>query len=190
MGVRLVSNKNGNENFLPICGILSVDKDLTADGLGIYLSKGRSSADGDERMITTLMTTKVGLSVEDFLRDLACSIRPVLERVEEEDPVFQAVEDQPEFPGGTQALLNYLKLNIKYPEECRKRNVEGRVIVSFVVNKDGTIINPEIVKSVHPLLDQEAIRVISNMPKWKPGIQRGSPVRVKYTIPVNFNLSY
>ena len=104
----------------------------------------------------------------------------------EEEEVFMVVEDQPEFPGGTAALLEYLRKNIKYPAICRENNIQGRVIVSFIVNKDGAIVEPEVIKGVNPSLDKEALRVISGMPKWKPGSQRGKPVRVKYTVPVNF----
>jgi protein TonB len=99
------------------------------------------------------------------------------------------VEDAPEFPGGTQALLDYLRKNIKYPPICRENGIQGRVLVSFVVNKDGAIVEPQVVKSVNKQLDQEALRVISTMPNWKPGKQRGKPVRVKYTVPVNFRLN-
>ena len=99
------------------------------------------------------------------------------------------VEDAPEFPGGTQALLDYLRKNIKYPAICRENNIQGRVLVSFVVNKDGAIVDPEVVRGVNPSLDKEALRVISGMPNWKPGSQRGKPVRVKYTVPVNFRLN-
>lgn len=107
----------------------------------------------------------------------------------EEEEIFMVVEDAPEFPGGTQALLDYLRKNIKYPAICRENNIQGRVLVSFVVNKDGAIVDPEVVKGVNPSLDKEALRVISGMPKWKPGSQRGKPVRVKYTVPVNFRLN-
>ena len=107
----------------------------------------------------------------------------------EEEEIFMVVEDQPEFPGGTAALLDYLRKNIKYPAICRENNIQGRVLVSFVVNKDGAIVDPEVVKSVNPSLDKEAVRVISKMPNWKPGSQRGKPVRVKYTVPVNFRLN-
>ena len=107
----------------------------------------------------------------------------------EEEEVFMVVEDAPEFPGGINALLEYLKKNIKYPAICRDNNIQGRVIVSFVVNKDGKIVDPEIVKGVNPSLDKEALRVISTMPNWKPGYQRGKPVRVKYSVPVNFRLN-
>ena len=103
----------------------------------------------------------------------------------EEEEIFMVVEDQPEFPGGTAALLEYLRKNIKYPAICRENNIQGRVLVTFIVNKDGAIVEPEVVKSVNPSLDKEALRVISQMPNWKPGSQRGKPVRVKYTVPVN-----
>jgi len=107
----------------------------------------------------------------------------------EEEEVFMVVEDAPEFPGGINALLEYLKKNIKYPAICRDNNIQGRVIVSFVVNKDGKIVDPEVVKGVNPSLDKEALRVISTMPNWKPGYQRGKAVRVKYSVPVNFRLN-
>ena len=107
----------------------------------------------------------------------------------EEEEIFMVVEDAPEFPGGTQALLDYLRKNIKYPPICRENGIQGRVLVSFVVNKDGAIVEPQVVKSVNKQLDQEALLVISTMPNWKPGKQRGKPVRVKYTVPVNFRLN-
>ena len=107
----------------------------------------------------------------------------------EEEEIFMVVEDAPEFPGGTEALLKYLRDHIKYPAICRENNIQGRVLVSFVVNKDGAIVEPEVVKGVNPSLDKEALRVISTMPKWKPGKQRGKEVRVKFTVPVNFRLN-
>lgn len=113
----------------------------------------------------------------------------VEEEPEVDDAPFMVVEDMPEFPGGTNALLEYLKKNIKYPAICRENNIQGRVLVQFIVNKDGSIVDCEVVKPVNPSLDKEALRVISGMPKWKPGSQRGKPVRVKYTVPVNFRLN-
>ena len=102
--------------------------------------------------------------------------------------IYMVVEDSPQFPGGLQALLDYLHDNIKYPESCRRDSIQGRVIISFVVEKDGSINSAEIVKGVHEQLDAEALRVIDAMPKWKPGKQCGKTVRVKYAIPVNFRL--
>ena len=107
----------------------------------------------------------------------------------EEDEIFMVVEEQPEFPGGIAALMEYLRKNIKYPAICRENNIQGRVLIQFIVNRDGTVVDPEVVRSVDPHLDREAMRVISNMPKWKPGLQRGKPVRVKFTVPVNFKLN-
>lgn len=96
-------------------------------------------------------------------------------------------DDKPaEFPGGEAALLEYLKKNIKYPAFCRENNIKGRVIVSFVINNDGKIVNPEVINSVHPSLDKEALRVVSSMPNWKPGRQKGKIVRVKYNLPITF----
>lgn len=112
----------------------------------------------------------------------------VEEEPEEEQP-FMVVEDMPEFPGGQAALLEYLRKNIKYPSICRENGIQGRVLIQFIVNKDGSIVDPEVVKSVNPYLDKEALRVISTMPSWKPGSQRGKPVRVKFTVPVNFKLN-
>lgn len=98
------------------------------------------------------------------------------------------VEEMPEFEGGTEALLMFLRDNITYPERCKEEEIQGRVIVTFVVNKDGSIVEPEVVKSVDPDLDAEALRVVSMMPAWKPGKQKGEAVRVRYTVPVNFRL--
>ena len=108
---------------------------------------------------------------------------------EEEEVVFVIVESMPEFPGGQQALFKYLSENVKYPVIAQENGIQGRVICQFVVNKDGSIVDVEVVRSGgDPSLDKEAIRVIKSMPKWKPGKQRGKPVRVKYTVPVNFKL--
>ena len=129
-------------------------------------------------------------STEDNMEWVDISKYEIIEaEPEPEDDIYMVVEIQPEFPGGTAALLEYLKNNIKYPEACRDNNIQGRVIVSFIVEKDGSIVSPKILKSVHPQLDAEAVRVISGMPNWSPGIQRGEPCRVKYTIPVNFRLN-
>ena len=94
----------------------------------------------------------------------------------------------PEFPGGQGELMKYLRNNIKYPAEAQKKKIEGRVIVGFVVDKKGRVVNPMVERSVHPLLDAEALRVIKRMPKWKPGKVYGEPVNVKYRLPITFKL--
>ena len=108
---------------------------------------------------------------------------------EEEEVVFVVVETMPEFRGGQQALFKYLSENVKYPVIAQENGIQGRVICQFVVNKDGSIVEVEVVRSGGDAsLDKEAVRVIKSMPKWKPGKQRGKAVRVKYTVPVNFRL--
>lgn len=122
----------------------------------------------------------------------AIDIKYVPEVVEEEEveeqQIFQVVEEMPEFPGGMAECLKFLAKNIKYPTIAQENGVQGRVIVQFVVNQDGSIVDPVVVRSVDPYLDKEALRVIQMMPKWKPGKQRGKAVRVKYTVPVTFKL--
>ena len=101
---------------------------------------------------------------------------------------FSVVEKMPEFEGGVENMLKYLQQNIKYPEEAIKNGTQGRVVVQFVVNKDGSIVDANVVKSVSPELDAEALRVVKSMPKWTPGEQRVEKVRVQFTLPVQFKL--
>ena len=113
----------------------------------------------------------------------------VEEKKEEEDKVFVAVEDNPVFPGGQKAMYKWLANNLKYPQREKEVGIQGRVIVQFVVNKDGSITQVNAVKGPSEGLKKEAERAISRMPNWSPGKQRGKPVRVKYTIPVFFRLN-
>ena len=106
----------------------------------------------------------------------------------EEDPVFEVVENMPEFPGGMGGLMQYLSKNIKYPVEAQKAGIQGRVTMQVIIDKNGNVTNPKVTQPVDPLLDTEAIRVTASMPKWKPGTQRGMPVNVKYTFPIVFRL--
>ena len=106
----------------------------------------------------------------------------------EEDPVFEVVENMPEFPGGMGGLMQYLSKNIKYPVEAQKAGIQGRVTMQVIIDKNGNVTNPKVTQPVAPLLDTEAIRVTASMPKWKPGTQRGMPVNVKYTFPIVFRL--
>ena len=106
-----------------------------------------------------------------------------------QDDVFDVVEEMPEFPGGTAELMQFLSRNMKYPKEAEKAGEQGRVIANFVVEPDGSVTNAQVVKSVSPQLDAEALRVIGLMPRWQPGRQNGKAVRVKYTIPITFSLN-
>ena len=136
-------------------------------------------------------TETIEINTEDD-KDVEVVIAPPVEapvEEEEEEVIFMVVESMPEFPGGQQALFKYLAENVKYPVIAQENGIQGRVICQFVVNKDGSIVDVVAVRSSgEASLDKEAIRVISSMPKWKPGKQRGKPVRVKYTVPVNFRL--
>ena len=106
---------------------------------------------------------------------------------EEEEP--EEIEQMPEYPdGGMAGLMKYLSGAIRYPAIAAENGVQGRVTVQFVVNRDGSIVDATVLRGVDPYLDKEALRVINSMPKWKPGMQRGKPVRVRYTVPVNFRL--
>ena len=107
---------------------------------------------------------------------------------EEENKVFDVVEQMPSYPGGMGALMQYLSSHIKYPAIAEENGIQGRVICTFVVERDGSITDVRIAKSVDPSLDKEAMRVVSSMPRWIPGKQNGSAVRVKYTLPVTFRL--
>ena len=103
-------------------------------------------------------------------------------------PVFEVVERMPQFPGGVAAQVEYFKKNLRYPAEAKKAGTQGRVVVQFFVNKDGSISNVKVLRGVDPALDAEAVRLVNSMPKWKPGMQKGKAVTVKYTVPVLFKL--
>ena len=106
-----------------------------------------------------------------------------------DEPVFEVVEQMPEFPdGGMAGLMEYFKKNLRYPEEAKKAGTQGRVVVQFLINKNGAISDASVLRSVDRLLDAEAVRLVRSMPKWKPGMQKGKAVTVKYTVPVLFSL--
>ena len=130
-------------------------------------------------------------SSEETGEDVVVKHIPVTvdEDVPVEDEIFEVVEENPQFlNGGTVGLLQYLSKNIKYPTIPQENGTQGRVTVQFVVNKDGSIVDVNVIRGVDPYLDKEAVRVISTMPKWEPGKQRGVPVRCKFTVPVTFKL--
>lgn len=111
-----------------------------------------------------------------------------VEEEEEEEQIFVIVEEMPQFPGGDLALRKWIANNVKYPNIARENDIQGKVFVRFCVNKNGTVDKVSIARGVDPLLDKEAIRVVKLLPKWKPGMQRGKPVNVWYTVPINFQL--
>jgi len=126
-------------------------------------------------------------------RETFIDVAPVIQTVrkeeeEEEAQVFFIVEEMPEFPGGEAALRKFIANAIKYPQIAQENGIQGRVYVQFVVERDGSVSNATIARGVDPSLDREALRVVNSLPKWKPGMQRGKPVKVSYTVPINFVL--
>ena len=110
------------------------------------------------------------------------------EQEEEESQVFFIVENMPEFPGGEAALRKFIANQVKYPVIAQENGIQGKVYVNFVVDQRGNVTNAKIARGVDPSLDKEALRVVNNLPKWKPGMQRGKAVRVSYTVPISFVL--
>ena len=108
---------------------------------------------------------------------------------ENDSKVYIAVEEQPAFPGGKKDLMRYLKGTISYPESAKKSGEEGTVHLQFIVTKEGEIKEPEVIKGVNEALNEEALRVVRNMPDWEPGKQRGEPVNVRYKLPIRFALN-
>ena len=109
-------------------------------------------------------------------------------QIPDDDPVFTVCEKKPEFPGGDMALMEFLMKQTKYPKDATEQGIQGRVVVQFIVEKDGSPSNAKVVKSVSQSLDEEALRVVRAMPKWTPGQQRGQNVRAQFTLPVTFRL--
>ena len=137
--------------------------------------------------------TKMDIQIEDdqSQRQLKTYVPPPPPKPKQEevtDEIFVVVENQPEFPGGNTAMMKFLGDNIKYPVIAQENGIQGRVICNFVVEKDGSITDVQVVRGVDPSLDREAMRVIQQMPRWKPGKQRGQAVRVRFTLPVVFRL--
>ncbi|MDH6534942.1 energy transducer TonB [Parabacteroides sp. 52] len=132
------------------------------------------------------------LTTEDSQQDaqLQTYVAPAVveEEEESENHIFTVVETMPSFPGGDPALLLFIKNSVRYPVIAQENGIQGRVTVSFTVNRDGSVVDAEVLRGVDPSLDKEALRVVGTMPKWSPGLQRGKPVRVKYNVPINFRL--
>ena len=112
----------------------------------------------------------------------------VNDSVKWEGRIYEVVEQMPHFPGGAASLMRYLSENIKYPIQAQMKGISGRVVVSFVVEPDGTFSDLRVIRSVDPILDKEALRVVRDMPRWIPGKQDGKPVPVRYNVPVSFRL--
>ena len=157
--------------------------------LGICYLEGWGVAKDEERgwqIITKLDDYKLKQETQNHYSNQWEAYK---ERHPELYKAYDVVEQMPSFPGGVSALMSYLSSETEYPYEALNNKIQGRIIVTFVIERDGSICDAKVVRSVHPLLDEEALRVINKMPKWIPGMQRGGAVRVKYTLPITFTLS-
>ena len=150
----------------------------------------RKGADGKETV------TVVGSSKNDAVDEAKALLRKdgvqqlnvKNESANDNDSIYNVVSENAEFPGGDVALSDWMRKNMKYPEECRKQGIQGRVVIKFVVNKDGSIVDLETVRSLHPALAEEGLRVVKSMPKWKPAKENGKVVRSRFNIPIMFRL--
>ena len=131
----------------------------------------------------------VSLKVALMMLVLLFSFMTSTAQTKKNNMVFDIVEVMPQYPGGQIAMLKYLMENIKYPKQIMEEGIQGRVTVSFIVEKDGRVSNVRLLRSVQPSLDKEAIRVVKSMPKWTPGKQNGKPVRVRFNLPIMFKLN-
>lgn len=131
----------------------------------------------------------VSLKVALMMLVLLFSFMTSTAQTKKSNMVYDVVEVMPQFPGGQIAMLKYIMENIKYPKQIMEEGIQGRVTVSFIVEKDGRVSNVKLLRSVQPSLDKEAIRVVKSMPKWTPGKHNGKPVRVRFNLPVMFKLN-
>ena len=157
--------------------------ELEKDSEGYAMVNGRRVTkvlvNGQEEVPADLM--------DEILQKMTEEQKETEESISNDEPLMTA-DNMPEFPGGNMAMLPYLSSNIRYPKEARDNNIQGRVMISFIIEKDGSITNAEVVKGVHELLDSEALSCVSAMPAWTPGTHQGQPVRVRSMIPINFKL--
>jgi len=162
----------------------------TADGLKKLMNVISESGDYERVINSTSINEITFLSKNNKVDEIAVvGFNSQEKSVKTDDEVFVVVEEMPEFPGGNLEMRKFLAQNVKYPVEAQKKGIQGKVYVTFVVNKDGSVSNAKISRSVDPILDAEAVRVVSILPKWKPGRQRGQDVAVLFTVPINFALS-
>ena len=160
---------------------------IIGDSADIADLKNLISVSSDYKMVRDISTGEMRL-VSKVSEKEEIKLASVDSKLSSGDEVFVVVEEMPEFPGGVKALRQYLAATVKYPKIAQEKGIQGKVYVTFVVNKDGSVLNTKIARGVDPLLDAEALRVVSSLPKWNPGKQKGQAVAVQYTVPINFAL--
>ena len=159
----------------------------TSNGIIFIITKAYKEKPNDQKSVVVVVKAKKPQTLEEAAAQGVIAIGAI--DYDKPEKPFDVVEQMPEFPGGQEALMKFLSESVKYPKEASKDGIQGRVVVQFVVEKDGSISEVEVVKKVNEHLDAEAVRVVNAMPKWKPGKQKGENVRVKYTLPISFRLS-
>lgn len=167
--------------FGKLVNILFPEKKIPTDEVYFIDTEGKCQSFGYDPNISSIIPAK---STSMSLQKVADSSM----NSKSTEKTFDVVENMPSYPGGKDAMIAFLSSNMRYPDAAKKNGIHGRVIVSFVVDKDGSITETKVVRSVDPALDQEALRLVNSMPKWKPGTAEGKPVRVRYSIPFNFSL--
>lgn len=197
---RILFNSNSlllakpNEDYTISLNIIQSNKCLSPDIIKLYVHKRCYDAmagtvkalDEKNKELQTVVAERKKIEESDEKRTE--DVNKLKDLSANDGRIYEVVEQMPEFPGGPQAMFEFVSKNIMYPKESEKLGIQGRVIVRFVVDCDGSITNVSIVKSVDPSLDKEAVRVVKSMPRWIPGKNNGSAVRVKYTVPVTFRL--
>ena len=175
-----VETKSGNNDAITIVSTIQDDGKIKVEGSKADLEKYIAMFSGKWEF--EVVTDSLG---NTFLVEKEI-IQPKSLNTNEE--IFFIVEEMPEFPGGEPALRQFMATAVKYPDDAVKKGIQGKVYVTFVVSKDGTVADAKIARGVDPSLDTEALRVVNNLPKWKPGKQKGQAVNVSYTVPINFKL--
>ncbi|WP_321995900.1 energy transducer TonB [Draconibacterium orientale] len=182
--VSFVVNKEGKIEGAKIAR--GVDPSLDKEALRVMNALDKTWKPGKQKGVAVKVSYTVPIN---FALDKEAAKEEKTSHGEGVNQVFFIVEDMPEFPGGDEALRKHIADSLDYPEIARKNGIAGKVYVSFVIEKDGSVGDAKIARGVDPSLDKEALRVIKNLPLWKPGKQRGEPVRVQYTVPINFALN-
>ena len=159
----------------------------TSNGIIFIITKAYKEKPNDQKSVVVVVKAKKPQTLEEAAAQGDIAIGAI--DYDKPEKPFDVVEQMPEFPGGQEALMQFLRQEVKYPKEAEEKGLQGRVVVRYIIEKDGSISEVEIAKSVNEYLDAEAIRVVNAMPKWKPGKQKGEPVRVKFTLPITFRLS-
>ena len=185
--VQFVVNKDGSISNDTI--VRSVDPLLDAEALRVVRSMPNWTPGKQKgEAVRVRFTLPVTFRLDGGEESKPAEVKQVVKTSTQGEEIFKVVEQMPEYPGGMEELMKFLQRNVKYPKEAQEQGKQGRVIVQFVVEKDGSITDAKILKSVDPQLDAEALRVVNAMPDWTPGKQKGEPVRTRFTLPVTFRL--